>query len=189
MTICLFLFTDSYSLGGVIFGVMASVFVSLNAIYTKKVLPLVDHNVFRLSMYNNLNAIFLFIPLMFLFNEPVVLLSFSKFNDIHMWTMMIVGGVFGFAIGAVAGLQIQITSPLTHNISGTAKACVQTVLACLIFKEVHTSLWWLSNLTVLSGSGGYTEVRRQEMIQQASSTKTVEKEKSDGPEKQQDVEA
>ena len=41
-----------------------------------------------------------------------------------------------FAIGYVTGLQIKVTSPLTHNISGTAKAAAQTVLATHWFNEV-----------------------------------------------------
>ena len=41
-----------------------------------------------------------------------------------------------FAIGYVTGLQIKVTSPLTHNISGTAKAAAQTVLATQWFQEV-----------------------------------------------------
>ena len=56
-----------------------------------------------------------------------------------------------------------MTSPLTHNISGTAKACAQTVLACVYHKSL---LWWTSNFVVLFGSGAYTEVRRQEMKDQ-----------------------
>ena len=76
------------------------------------------------------------------------------------------GGVFGFAIGYVTGLQIQVTSPLTHNISGTAKACAQTVIACFYFNDEKPWLWWTSNLVVLLGSGAYTEVKRNEMKQQ-----------------------
>ncbi|KAF7639735.1 TPT domain-containing protein [Meloidogyne graminicola] len=45
---------------GVIFGVLASLFVALNAIYTKKVLPLVGDSIWRMTMYNNLNAVLLF---------------------------------------------------------------------------------------------------------------------------------
>ena len=41
-----------------------------------------------------------------------------------------------FAIGYVSGLQIKVTSPLTHNISGTAKAAGQTVLATHLYNEV-----------------------------------------------------
>lgn len=39
--------------------------------------------------------------------------------------MMTVTGVMGFAIGLVTVMQVKATSPLTHNISGTAKAAAQ----------------------------------------------------------------
>ena len=42
-----------------------------------------------------------------------------------------------FAIGYVTGLQIKVTSPLSHNISGTAKAAGQTVLATHLYNEVR----------------------------------------------------
>lgn len=53
----------------------------------------------------------------------------------------------------------QATSPLTHNISGTAKAAAQTVMAVVWWAEVKTLLWWASNAVVLSGSAAYTYVR------------------------------
>ncbi len=40
---------------------------------------------------------------------------------------MIASGVMGFAIGLVTVMQVNATSPLTHNISGTAKASVQVL--------------------------------------------------------------
>lgn len=90
------------------------------------------------------------------------------------WTMMIAGGVFGFAIGYVTGLQIQVTSPLTHNISGTAKACAQTVMATYLFNESKQLLWWLSNAIVIGGSAAYTRVRQVEMERNhKSSQKTI----------------
>jgi GDP-fucose transporter C1 len=61
---------------------------------------------------------------------------------------------------------MQVTSPLTHNISGTAKACVQTVLATYWFNETKSLLWWFSNWVVLGGSAAYTRVRQQEMEHQ-----------------------
>ncbi|CAM4529368.1 unnamed protein product [Leuciscus chuanchicus] len=119
----------SLSWTGVIFGVVASLCVSLNAIYTKKVLPVVDGNIWKLSFYNNLNA----------------------------------SGVFGFAIGYVTGLQIKFTSPLTHNVSGTAKSCAQTVLAVVYWASSKSGLWWTSNMMVLGGSCAYTWVKGREM--------------------------
>lgn len=38
---------------------------------------------------------------------------------------MTITGLMGFAIGLVTVMQVKATSPLTHNISGTAKAAAQ----------------------------------------------------------------
>ena len=153
----------SFSLSGTVYGVMASLFVSLFSIYTKKVMPAVDGNIWSLTFYNNVNACALFIPLMIVFGEVPVILEFEQLFNSHFWFLMTVGGIFGFAIGYVTGLQIKVTSPLTHNISGTAKAAAQTVLATQWFSETKSMLWWTSNLVVLGGSMAYTRVRQLEM--------------------------
>lgn len=162
----------SLSWTGVIFGVVASLCVSLNAIYTKKVLPLVDGNIWKLSFYNNLNASVLFIPLMVIFGEFKSLFEFGRLTDLHFWGMMILGGVFGFAIGYVTGLQIKFTSPLTHNVSGTAKSCAQTVLAVVYLASNKSGLWWTSNMMVLGGSCAYTWVKGREMKKEQVSVET-----------------
>lgn len=40
-----------FSLVGTIFGVLSSLFVSLNSIYTKKMIPIVDNNSWKLCFY------------------------------------------------------------------------------------------------------------------------------------------
>ncbi|XP_047549218.1 GDP-fucose transporter 1 isoform X1 [Lutra lutra] len=162
---------------GTLFGVLASLCVSLNAIYTKKVLPAVDGSIWRLTFYNNVNACVLFLPLLLLLGELQALRDFSQLGSAHFWGMMTLGGLFGFAIGYVTGLQIKFTSPLTHNVSGTAKACAQTVLAVLYYEETKSFLWWTSNMMVLGGSSAYTWVRGWEMkkIQEEPSPKEEEK--------------
>lgn len=40
---------------------------------------------------------------------------------------MTITGIMGFAIGLVTVMQVKATSPLTHNISGTAKAAAQVI--------------------------------------------------------------
>ncbi|RCN30836.1 hypothetical protein ANCCAN_23383 [Ancylostoma caninum] len=62
----------------------------------------------------------------------------------------------------------QATSALTHNISGTAKAAAQTVMAVIYFSEIKTFMWWASNVIVLFGSAAYTYVKKQEMDKKAS---------------------
>uniref|UniRef100_A0A8C8RH59 Solute carrier family 35 member C1 n=1 Tax=Pelusios castaneus TaxID=367368 RepID=A0A8C8RH59_9SAUR len=165
------------SWAGILFGILASLCVSLNAIYTKKVLPAVDGSIWRLTFYNNMNACVLFLPLMVLFGEFHTLYHFDKLGNPGFWGMMTLGGVFGFAIGYVTGLQIKFTSPLTHNVSGTAKACAQTVLAVCYYEETKSFLWWTSNMMVLGGSFAYTWVKGLEMkkAQEESTPKANEK--------------
>ncbi|VDO14560.1 unnamed protein product [Rodentolepis nana] len=75
--------------------------------------------------------------------------------------MMLLSGVFGFGISYVTTWQIQVTSPLTHNISGTAKAAVQTIIAALISMHLKSFLWWLGNAMVVGGSMAYAHVRHK----------------------------
>ena len=62
-----------FSLIGTAAGVLSSVFVSLNSIYTSKVLPKVNNDKSLLLYYNNLNASMLFLPLIVLFEMEVML--------------------------------------------------------------------------------------------------------------------
>jgi len=177
------------SVRGVIYGVLASLFVALNAIYVKKILPIVDGDSWKLTLYNNLNAFFLFVPLMIMASEHEMLAEFEKITSLYFWAMMTLGGFFGVAIGLVTMLQIKFTSPLTHNISGTAKACAQTVIAVWANSEVKSGLWWVSNLLVLLASAAYTHVRSQEMQKPTSPplANTAKKTDSDDNDEDSDV--
>ncbi|CAB3396643.1 unnamed protein product [Caenorhabditis bovis] len=155
--------SGSLSTVGVIFGVLASLAVALNAIYTRKVLSSVGDCLWRLTMYNNLNALILFLPLMLFNGEFGAIFYFERLFDTTFWILMTISGIFGFMMGYVTGWQIQATSPLTHNISGTAKAAAQTVMAVVWYSEVKTLLWWASNIVVLVGSGMYTYVQKRVM--------------------------
>lgn len=89
----------------------------------------------------------------------------------YFWVVMLCAGVLGFLIGIVTVMQIQHTSPLTHNISGTAKACVQTILAYWIWKNDSTVKGNIGVFLVILGSGIYAFVRMQEMDAAAASKK------------------
>ena len=166
------MFVGDLSYLGVFFGVSASLCVALNAIFTKKVLPAVDNNVWRLTLYNNINGAVIFLPLILIFGEIPVIYRFQGIASLSFWGFMFAAGIAGFAIGYVTGLQIQVTSPLTHNISGTAKACAQTVIGSVWFQEVRSGMWWFSNMVVLFGSFMYTIVKRAEMAKKAAEEKS-----------------
>jgi GDP-fucose transporter C1 len=127
---------------GALCGVASSVFVALNAIYTTRCLPCVDNNVWRLCLYNNFNACILFLPFMIIFGELSPVFNYAKLFDLQFWFAMTMAGVLGFSMGYVTGYQIQMTSPLTHNVSGTAKSYVQTLLAVIAYTEVNIELFF-----------------------------------------------
>lgn len=148
-----------FSLLGTVAGVMSSVFVSLNSIFTTWTLPLVSNDKSLLLFYNNLNASLLFIPLIFLFERDILLENFGKLFSIPFWFSMNITGIMGFCIGLVTVLQVKATSPLTHNISGTAKAAAQSLLAFYIWGNKATIKGLMGIFAVLFGSGLYTWVQ------------------------------
>lgn len=152
----------NFSLIGTISGVMSSLFVSLNSIFTKKVLPVVDDNHWRLTFYNNVNATILFLPLIFYFEGEIIRDASKTFMSPAFWSAMLLAGFFGFSIGIVTVLQIKATSPLSHNISGTAKAAVQSLMAFYLWGNRPTVMGVLGIFTVLGGSLLYTFVRMNE---------------------------
>lgn len=153
----------NFSMQGTIAGIASSLFVSLNSIFTKKVLPQVQNDHWKLTWYNNVNASILFIPLIVIFEHNEVSAAFDKqFLTGVFWGAMCVAGFFGFSIGIVTVLQIKATSPLTHNISGTAKAAVQSIMAFYIWGNEATFMGVLGIFTVLGGSLLYTLTKMSE---------------------------
>ena len=49
---------------------------------------------------------------------------------------MLLAALFATAMGYVVGLQIKVTTPVTHTVSGVAKACLQTIIAVIYYQEV-----------------------------------------------------
>lgn len=170
-----------WSRHGVLFGVSASFFVAMNAIFVKKKFPIVDNNAWKLTLYNNLNASLLFIPLIIGFGEPSAILASANILKLKFWSMMTAGGVFGICISFAVAAQIKHTSPLTHNVSATAKAAAQTVLGLIVYQNPITAWGGASVGVILLGSLFYTLVRRSEMKKnlaaQELDAKTAEVEK------------
>merc|ERR1711916_348793 len=151
---------------GIFLGVSSSLMQALSSILVKKHLSYVNNKPFRLNMYNNVNAMFLFIPLIVISGELNVLVeNYHKFS-ISFFIKLFISGFFAIAIGMAGMLQIEQTSPLTHNISATAKSCVQTVISVFINGESKSFMWWISNCIALIASALYAQIRRAEMRKQ-----------------------
>merc|ERR1712087_629369 len=123
----------------------------------------VDDNHWRLTFYNNVNACVLFIPLVVYFEGNFIREALNnQFKSPSFWMLMTLAGFFGFSIGIVTVLQIKATSPLSHNVSGTAKAAVQSMMAFYIWGNEPTVFGILGIFCVLGGSLLYTYVKMSE---------------------------
>ena len=83
---------------GTIYGVIASACVALNAIYQKKVMPLVDGDIWAMAYYNNVNACFIFVPFI-LIMESKTLMEFPLLFSLSFWFPMFAAGFMGFFMG------------------------------------------------------------------------------------------
>lgn len=147
----------NYSFIGTVFGVGSSMFVCLNSIYTKKTLPKVSDNMWKLCFYNNLNATVLFIPAIIFSGEIDLLVAkMHLLLSMKYWAAMTIAGSLGLLIGIATVMQIKATSPLSHNISGTAKAAFQTGLAFWYYQNPQTPMALMGVALVLSGSFAYS---------------------------------
>ena len=155
--------TNDYIILHMIFGVLASLFLALYAIFVKKSLPLVDDNIWKLLFYNNLSGVIILLPVMTIIKEWAIVLNFQYWSSPPFWLLLLVVGMLGVTIGYISSLQIQVTSPLTHTISGAAKAHTQTIIACMYDTHYKTPWWWFCNSLVLGGSSVYAIISMREM--------------------------
>jgi len=147
------------SVRGVIFGVMSSLFVALYAVYVKKALPAVNENTWLLMIYNNINASLVMPVCSLILGEFTPITTSPALFTNDFWVVILVAGLLGFSINIATFLQIQVTSPLTHNVIGTFKACVQTVFAVIYFQNLTTVWFWIGFLLTVGGSALYTFAR------------------------------
>jgi GDP-fucose transporter C1 len=115
-----------------------------------------------LILYNNANAVVLLAPLIVFFEGSYIVGNFSKLLSPLFWICLLVASVFGFSVALVTVLQIKVTSPLTHNISGTAKAAFQSILAFYIWGNQVTLFGIVGLFMVLFGSALYTMIAMRE---------------------------
>ena len=62
-----------------------------------------------MTYYNNVNASLIFIPLILITGEISTLRAFPLLYSMKFWGPMTVAGAFGFAMGYVVGLQIDVS--------------------------------------------------------------------------------
>eukprot|EP00126_Sphaerothecum_destruens_P000159 Sdes_comp10197_c0_seq1m1812 len=153
-----------FSLLGVCFGICSSLCSALNSIAVKKVLPHVGGDSFKLTLYNNFNAIFILLPFIFLSGDIQNIIIAPQIFLWQFWSLLTLSGVFGFLMGIATYTEIKYTSPLSHNISGNTRNGVQSFMAPFIFPDEKMGLLKAAGILLcVGGAGLYSMVRFGEM--------------------------
>lgn len=136
---------------GIVYGLLSSGFVALYGIYVKKILPVVNKDTWYVAqccsnknrillIYNTLLATIVLVPIIVISGELQAVVKHTFLTKIDFWAVMCVSAFCGYMINIAYFLQIKYTSPLTNTISGTAKACVQTLMGWAMFGEILSLL-------------------------------------------------
>ena len=152
-----------WTVAGVGYGLLASFFVALNSIVMKKKFPLVDNNPWKMTLYNNANAAVVFLPVIFYSGEVQTILQAEITRTGPFWILMTLSGGLGILMSFAYATQVKYTSPLTHNVSATAKSAAQSLLAWLVYRNPINALGAAGIMIVFLGSMAYTLVRMKEM--------------------------
>lgn len=145
-----------YGLG---FGLLSSFFVAVNGIMVKSKLSVVQNNHWILLIYNTILAIVFLFPLTVITGEIQEAIQVPFLNEPVFWINMTVTALCGYLINIAFFLQINYTSPLTNTISGTAKACLQTLLGVVLLGSPISFVGLIGTLVSIAGSTFYSRVK------------------------------
>lgn len=153
------------SIRGAIYGVCSSLFVAMYSIVVKRAIKLLDDNQYILIEYNTPIAALLLTPFVAYSGEFNV---FFEHRSTKFWILQTTAGIVGFVINIATFLNIKYTTPLTHNLSGTVKACLQTLLALWLFPKTETITVkkLLGTVMIIGFSALYSWIKKNEVKDQ-----------------------
>lgn len=150
---------STLSFFGVLTGTLGSVFWAINSVGIKKSLQNLDQ--WTLLYYNNLLSLPMFIPAILLAGEGPSLfdLPFSFSSISAVWIPILFSGLFAFAMNLAVFYCIKLTSPVTYNIVGTVKACIQSLGGVILLGEIVTTQSVAGILMCVIGSLMYAQAK------------------------------
>lgn len=146
---------------GLFFGLLSSCMAALYAILVKTTITKLDGNEFLLLQYNTNIALVILTPYV-LFNRDVN--SMFRCYSMRYWITQFLAGAAGFILNISIFWHIKYTSSLTHNLVGTVKSCVQTLLAYFLFPkyEQYTVQKFIGFTVILVSSFIYAALKNKE---------------------------
>jgi len=141
-------------------------FQAMYQVCIKRVLPYTENNSNLLLLYNLLLSSIIFLPVIFLCNESKGFyeLEFrpSSRDFYTSWGTLIFSGVLGTLINLSTYMCVSATSPLTFNIVGFSKSCVQSLGGVFFLGETVGLQSGLGILLTLIASGWYSKLKLDE---------------------------
>eukprot|EP00386_Alphamonas_edax_P011643 GDKI01036727.1.p1 GENE.GDKI01036727.1~~GDKI01036727.1.p1 ORF type:complete len:415 (+),score=73.90 GDKI01036727.1:174-1418(+) len=151
---------------GVAAGLLSSVAQAVNNVLVKRSLPYVDGNQNVLLSYNLTMAIVLFLPCIWVAGEWEAFYSLPwNLRDpraVQVWGALFLSGILAILVNIATFLVIKFTNPVTFNMVGLVKSCVQTVGGVMVFGEVLSLQSLIGILLSVVGSYGYGKFKLEE---------------------------
>lgn len=172
--------TDLRSIGGrygLSIGILSSFFAALDLTVTKMYLDV--YSTYDILYVTNLAMVALTLPMIYLGTEyqdhlVVGAMSLDESTSLNSFlSKAFVCGILTFVSAILALVQLDITSPTTHQITTSARGVLQSVLSVWFLNEVMEMPQIMSTAIILVGTLGYTymkEIERRQVESRAAKT-------------------
>jgi len=164
---------NALSLLGIFSGGFSSLFQAMYQVSIKRVLPYTENNSNLLLLYNLILSSVIFLPVIFLSNESQGFyeLEFNPSSQefYSSWATLIFSGVLGTLINLSTYMCVSATSPLTFNIVGFSKSCLQSLGGVFFLGETVRLQGGTGIFLTLLASGWYSKLKLDESRMKAPS--------------------
>jgi len=153
------------SLAGVLAGGTSSFFQALYQVFIKRTIVHTDNNSNLLLFYNLFLSSIFFLPVIFLLNESEAFTVLPGPGDEDFWVVwpsLFVSGILGTLLNLATYMCVNATSPLTFNIVGFTKSCVQSLGGVIFLGDTIGFQSGAGILLTLVASGWYTKLKLDE---------------------------
>lgn len=167
--------TDLGSIGGqygLFIGILSSFFAALDLTVTKMYLD--SYSTYDILYITNLATTVATIPMIYLgseYQDHLIITSMSYLETRNFNSFLFkaaICGVLTFVSAILALVQLDITSPTTHQITTSARGVLQSVLSVWFLNEIMKMPQVLSIAVILVGTLGYTYIKELERRQAES---------------------
>lgn len=148
-----------FSFVGTFYGMSSSFFVALTAVLTSTTLRKLKGDKGKLVFYSMAHVPFILFPISLLTEFSTLWKHHEILLSPTFWGGIVVSGTMAVSLGSVIIWQVQVTSPLSSNVSSAAKSCVQTIIAYFVWKNVPTFGSVVGLALMLLGTMSYAQLQ------------------------------